>query len=366
MKVLHRFFSLLVLISIISISLSPSTIKAIGIEVSPEIVMGPELVIWEAPPRDGPSIQVPVADRRRVSGIQSTGLDFNVTWSGSWPVDAQTAYNYALDIWSSQVADSGVTVEITATWKSLGASGPLGSGGPGAGLCISGCPYVNTFYPSALLDKILGVNVFPAKYDIRTTFNSDKDFYFGLDGNPISPSQDFVTIVLHEIGHGLGFAGGMWVDALTCDQPNNYPCFCGETGEGLGCLMDDYPFIYDQFTEDASGVSLMNTGVYPDSSVTLAAALQSDDLYFDGAQAYAANGDTRVPIYAPTSWHPGSSYSHLDYDTYYPSPNSLMTYMLTAGDSMHDPGPVTLGIFEDLGWGLVPEHMIFLPLVIRE
>jgi hypothetical protein len=72
-----------------------------------------------------------------------------------------------------------------------------------------------------------------------------------------------------------------------------------------------------------------------------------------------------VKIYAPATWAPGSSYSHLDYSTFYGTSNSLMTYRLTDGDSFHNPGPVTLGIFEDIGWGVLLENYVYIPVVFK-
>jgi hypothetical protein len=65
-----------------------------------------------------------------------------------------------------------------------------------------------------------------------------------------------------------------------------------------------------------------------------------------------ANGGERVKIYAPSTWAQGSSYSHLDNDTFRSTVNRLMVYSTPSGQASHDPGPVTKGIFKDLGWSL--------------
>ncbi|RME47806.1 MAG: DUF11 domain-containing protein, partial [Caldilineae bacterium] len=39
-------------------------------------------------------------------------------------------------------------------------------------------------------------------------------------------------------------------------------------------------------------------------------------------------------------------------DTYSGTPNGLMTPALSSAESVHDPGPITLGMFEDMGWPL--------------
>lgn len=37
-------------------------------------------------------------------------------------------------------------------------------------------------------------------------FNSNTNWYYGIDGNPPSTKYDLISTVLHEIGHGLGFS----------------------------------------------------------------------------------------------------------------------------------------------------------------
>ena len=56
-------------------------------------------------------------------------------------------------------------------------------------------------------------------------------------------------------------------------------------------------------------------------------------------------------LYAPGTWDQGSSYSHLDETTFPPAnPHSLMTPQLASMEAIHDPGQITLCMFEDMGW----------------
>ena len=65
-----------------------------------------------------------------------------------------------------------------------------------------------------------------------------------------------------------------------------------------------------------------------------------------------ANGGNRVKMYAPSTWSEGSSYSHLDYDTFKTTENNMMVYAISYGTANHNPGPVTKGLLKDLGWNL--------------
>ena len=57
-----------------------------------------------------------------------------------------------------------------------------------------------------------GIDCRPDSFSLERTSFVD-DFYFGLDGNvPAGKTFDFVTIVLHELSHGLGFVDGILPD----------------------------------------------------------------------------------------------------------------------------------------------------------
>jgi len=95
---------------------------------------------------------------------------------------------------------------------------------------------------------------------------------------------------------------------------------------------------------------LTNTTTFPNGSTTLAAQLTDGSVFFGGPNAVAAYGG-RAPLYSPATWSPGSSNSHLDDGTFGPgTQNALMTHSLSNGETIHDPGPLTLAIFRDIGW----------------
>ncbi len=249
--------------------------------------------------------------------------NFNVIYTG-FPNNAKAAFQHAVDIWSSLIT-SPVTIRIDATWTSL-EPGVLGSAGAN-NLWSDG----TSIFPDALADALTGSDNGGGDFDIIARFNSDlPSWYLGTDGNPPSGRFDLVTVVLHEIGHGLGFFGGMFFDS------------------GVGDWGFSVPVIYDQFTENLAGTRLVNM---PHPSTALGNALRSGNVFFNGTMAVAANGGTRPELYAPSLWQSGSSYSHLDENVYSPGhPSSLMTPSLDPAEAIHDPGPVTLCLFKDIGW----------------
>jgi hypothetical protein len=257
-------------------------------------------------------------------------------WSAScttFPEGAKAAFNAAGAIWGN-LLQSSVPVTISACWSNLGSSSILGySGGGSSYRDFSGAPLANTWYSESLANALHGSDLGPSKFDMYITYNSSFSWYYGTDGITPAGQYDLMSVVLHEIAHGLNFAGMM--------------SYSGGSG-GWGSA--GYPDVYDTFMKDGAGNLLINTGVYANPSAALGSALTSNNIWFHGANAMAANGGQRVKMYAPSTWSSGSSYSHLDYNTFKGGENRLMVYAISSGVSTHDPGPVTLGIFKDIGW----------------
>ncbi len=293
-------------------------------------------VILRADPRDNPHhVASPAGMQAGVQSAQTATIVVN--YVGSWSAEAQNAFQYAVDIWETQITSS-VIIEVNADWAALG-SGILGSAGAVSYFRdFPGAPVANTWYPVALANRLRGSDLDPNDVDVDARFNSSfSSWYFGTDGNTPPGQYDFVSVVLHELGHGLGFVGSMRVG--------------GSCGGGRGCwgAGTAYPFIYDRFAENGSGQSLIDTNLYPNPSAALAAQLTSENIYFDGPATRAANNSMRAKLYAPSTWQQGSSYSHLD-EIYNNTENALMTYSIGTAESIHNPGPIMFGMFEDMGW----------------
>jgi len=291
-------------------------------------------------------------------GIQSA--DFAVNWNPTgtgrcfgtlspWPQEAKDAFNYAVNIWAS-LLNSSQTIEVDACWRSDLGPGVLGSCGPTSFQSgFINAPVPNTWYPVALANALENTDLYSGP-EIRSNLSSTYSWYFGTDGNAPPTQLDFVSVVLHELGHGLGFIGSMLVD----NGSGSAECNGGVNGYGCWGMGSSYPFIYDRFAEDGNSTSLLATGTYPNPSTALGSALTgnvSGGVYFDGPNANAANGGARVKLYAPNPWVSGSSYSHLD-ESFNNTPNALMTWSFSPGESVHSPGPVTLGMFQDMSWSV--------------
>jgi len=252
----------------------------------------------------------------------------------AWPGDAITAFEYAASIWESLV-NSPVTIIVDACWTQFSDPDVLGYGGADNYYRnFSGAPQADTWYPSALANALSGTDLGGSGApDIAVAYGKTFNWYFGADGNPAG-ATDFASVVLHELCHGLGFSGSMRVASGM-----------GSWGGGTGM-----PISWDRFAENGGGQSLINTSLFPNPSAALAAQLTGGDIFFNGANANAANGGQRPELFAPSTWMQGSSYSHLDYVTFDGTENSLMVYAISPGEAMHNPGPIALGILTDIGW----------------
>ncbi len=280
-----------------------------------------------------------------------------VDYDGFTP-EAQEAFQRAVEIWETHV-ESPVTIRVSAAFVDTLDANTLGSAGPSQFWFATTDDGVQSIYADALVDALVGEHVDETSYEIVAFFNSEANWYFGPpnDPGPILTEIDFTSVVLHELGHGLGFLGSMRVDGGEGSW--------GGTTTG-GTVV---PVIYDRFAVDGDGTSLIDTGTYPNPSAALADALTSNNGFFDGdsTDLAAQNSTGPVPpqLYLPSQWQDGSSYSHLDEMTYaFGDPNSLMTPQIDNNEVIHSPGPVMCGIFADMGWPMGPDCLAFLNVEI--
>lgn len=257
----------------------------------------------------------------------------------NFPADnqAKAAFQFAVDIWETELI-SAVPIRIQADWRQL-SSGVLGQAIWGSAHANFGNEqHMNTFYPVALAEKITGHDINdPDEPDILASFNSNASWYFGTDGNTPAGKMDMVTIVLHEIAHGLGFTDTYDVDG-------------GQGSVGLANAGATIPFVFDLFVENQSDKSLMQDFLSPSQALGL--ELQSSKVFFNSVLSRAALSGERPKLYAPSTFDNGSSISHLD-ETTFNAPadaNRLMTPQISFAESIHDPGTVLLASLADMGW----------------
>ncbi|MEM9120939.1 MAG: hypothetical protein AAGD09_24110 [Cyanobacteria bacterium P01_F01_bin.56] len=270
----------------------------------------------------------------------------NVTYNGFTP-EAQAAFEYAVDIWETWLI-SDVPIEITAAWVPLDIS-ILASAGPSDFMLnFQNAPAANTWYPMALANRIAEIDLAPDTEDVITQFNSNvSNWYFGTDAQTPEDQYDFVSVVLHELGHGLGLSSLMEYDESA------------KTGTwGFAGL----PSIYTRYVANGAGQSILN---FENGSVNLGEQLTGENLFFTGRNAIDANNGLAPKLFAPSPWILGSSYTHLDEEAYGAGDvNSLMTPFIGLGEAIHEPGAIVFGMLADMGWTVTNSDTVPIPELI--
>lgn len=269
-----------------------------------------------------------------MTGDAQQKSSFILDFTSEVPDEAREAIEFASRVWGAYL-NSAVPIRVEVDWQDRDDRRLLASAGPGT--LFRGIPggEPNVWYPVALAESIVGLDLNElTSPDIRISANSTANWYFGTDGNTPRNRIDLVSVILHEMGHGLGFLSS--VDTVGTDQ--------------LAIGFDGRFIIYDLFLESEAGVPLSDPSVFGSPSPELLQAVSRDELFFNGLRANQEFGED-VPLFAPPVFDGGSSVSHLEEFAFRPgSENALMTPFISAGEAVHDPGPIALGIFADMGW----------------
>jgi hypothetical protein len=321
----------------------PAPAAAAGPAAKPRVVDSMPGRMVKVRAEHGTHRTAPIRSPLRANGAvqPAAAATIEVTYGPGFTTQAQAAFQAAVNIWASRIQSSQV-IHVLASWESLG-SGVLGSAGPSNIFLLSN----NRWYPAALAEAMCRCEAPGMDYEIEASFNADFGaWYLGTDGNAPFDQYDLMTVVLHELGHGLGFLGSYWMPSASTG------------GWGFSAGGPALPMLYDVHVWDArtGGHRLTDTATYANPSAALRTQLTDGSVFFGGPHAMSVNGGSRAKLYAPAPWQPGSSVSHLDEATFSNGTvNALMTPFLANGEVLHNPGPLTLAVFRDIGWVTIPD-----------
>ncbi|MGB7196550.1 MAG: PA domain-containing protein [Collimonas pratensis] len=245
-------------------------------------------------------------------------------------------YQFALEMYGS-LLNSAVPVRVQASFASLGKNSAgnniLGQAGPTSSYKnFANAPLPDTVYNVALANALRGAKNNLGQDDISSQFTTDIDvggqgWYYGLDGRTPKGQTNFLDVVTHEIGHGLGFIGDKAADRAV-GSPSR---------------------IYNRYIRTAGGLDW--------SAMSLAqrsAAQISDNLVWSGPQVTAEiplklRPEIAFQISAPAAAAGGSSYVTADFGV--PASTAAFTGSVVqatytdAGNVVHTDGchPITNG-----------------------
>ncbi len=256
-----------------------------------------------------------------INNINAPGVGFNDPTPAT-PVGGNTgttlgqqrlnAFTYAADLWGATLT-STVKIVINAQMTPLSCtstSGVLGSAGAASVFRdFPNAPKAGTWYPYALANKLAGTYQGTLNNpQINANFNSNlgnpgcldnEFFYLGLDSQGPSTDIDFVTVLLHEMGHGLGFQ--TFTDGSTGKQQG-----ATRTNPGFPSIWDWYLLgtdtgkVWKDMTEaerKASAISvnrLVWTGPLVTNAVPSVLTAGTPTLAISGPAAGAATGSYLV------------------------------------------------------------------------
>ena len=315
MRLKSMITSLLVVTSFLVAPISNSS--ALEIKVAP--------ANWGYIYASGNSVSVQATPRLPSANLEKKSnflINFNTV-----PSLARPAVQAAVDIWSENFA-STVPINVNVKWGSSSSYGVLASASAKNNFSnFNGAPDKTLYYASALANALAGRDLDPTSPEIEISITSNAPWYYGTDGNCPARSFDLVSVILHEMGHGLGFVSGNYYDAFS----------------GFGRV--DQPTPFDAYAQLPDGRRLADM---PSPSLEAGKAMTSG-LVWSGENAVKANNGIKPKLYTPSTYEPGSSISHLDEATFSQSAdNAVMTPNLDSGEVFHLPGPLVLAMFEDM------------------
>jgi hypothetical protein len=307
--------SVLVVTSFLTVPISNAS--ALRIKVAP--------ASWVNIYSSGNSVSVQATPRLPSANLEKKSnflINFNTV-----PSIARPAIQAAVDIWSENFA-STVPINVNVKWGSSSSYGVLASASAKNNFSnFNGAPDKTLYYASALANALAGRDLDPTSPEIEISITSNAPWYYGTDGICPARSFDLVSVILHEMGHGLGFVSGNYYEPFS----------------GFGRV--DQPTPFDAYAQLPDGRRLADM---PSPSLEAGKAMTSD-LFWSGENAIKANNGIKPKLYTPSIYEAGSSISHLDEATFSKSvDNAVMTPNLDSGEVFHLPGPLVLAMFEDM------------------
>ncbi len=203
------------------------------------------------------------------------------------PDIAKASIQRAIDTWSENFV-SKVPVSVNVTWTKASNSTVLASASAKNVFAnFNGSPDKTLYYPSALANALAGIDLDTAEPELEINVVTGDFWYYGLDGKCPANKYDLVSVILHEMAHGLGFMSGSYYDPTT----------------KIGRFLQ--PTAFDAYIQLPDGRRLVDM---PSPSLELGSAITST-LFWSGANAVKVNNGVKPLLFTPVIYEQGSSVS---------------------------------------------------------
>ncbi len=260
---------------------------------------------------------------------------------GSWSASRRQAVEHAFNIWESVLVASyaSETIHVQLKHAQLGANKLQATSS-------SRDAVDHASYTSALANHVAHRDIHPddAEFSISVNSNAAFTWYEGTDGNPPIGQYDFVSVMLHEVGHGLGFDD----NEILSEYNTSGPCRVGQL-----CIEE----VHRTFSQYADQIEYRPDGSPAKRLSALSpqeyqVARVSDELYWVGDNGIDQNYGGAIRMYAPDQFSDGSSVCHVDPDTTNNSvpSGSFLMYPGIGSGTVRRLSPTEVGMLEDLGW----------------
>lgn len=269
--------------------------------------------------------------RKLKTSVKTSNITVDFT---DFPEAAKKPFLEAVSVWES-ILISRIPIKIKTSWESINATTLASTGSNRVYRDFSNSALKNVWYPPALAEAISGKNLNEENHELTITVNKNIAWSYSTNGAKENFKYDLMTVIIHEIAHGIGFLTSMKLGSLNENQ--------GEWG------ISGFPIIYDVFVQNGNKQFLTSSTLFGNPSLDLKTNMTGGNLFFNIENK--AFKDDLPKMYAPSLFRSGGSISHLD-EIKYPkgSANSLMSPQIGIAEINHFPGPIILAILNQMGW----------------